>query len=80
MAVTKIILAGSKTLLSKFVDFKLQSRDGTQIDRVQLLKYLGVKLDEKWSWKSRIYRLVSEVRPSTLTVFNRISHLLDMKS
>ena len=77
---TKIILAGSKTLLSKFVDFKLQSRDGTQIDRVQLLKYLGVKLDEKWSWKSRIYRLVSEVRLSTLTVFNRISHLLDMKS
>ena len=41
-------------MLSKFEDFKLQSRDDIEIDRTQSFKYLGVKLDEKWSWKPHI--------------------------
>ena len=37
---TKLMLAGSKTMLSLFNDFDLQSR-----------KFLGVTIDKKGSWK-----------------------------
>jgi len=40
---TKLMLAGSKRMLSLFEDFELQS-NGTQIDRVQSFKYLGVTM------------------------------------
>ena len=76
---TKLILAGSKTKLLKFEDFKLQSQDGREIDRVKSFKYLGVKLDEKWSWKPHIKDLLQKLG-HRLSVFNRITHMLDYKS
>ena len=76
---TKFLLAGSKLMLSKFEDFKLQSRDGIEIDRTQSFKYLGVKLDEKWSWKPHIKDLFRKLG-HRLSVFNRINHMLDHKS
>ena len=76
---TKFILAGSKTKLLKFEDFKLQSQDGGEIDRVKSFKYLGVKLDEKWSWKPHIKDLLQKLG-HRLSVFNRITHMLDYKS
>ena len=45
---TKFMLAGSKRILSLFEDFELQP-NGTQIDRMQSFKYLGVTTDAKWS-------------------------------
>ena len=41
----KLMLAGSKRMLSLFEDFELQ-RNGTQIDRLQPFKYLGVITDK----------------------------------
>ncbi len=76
---TKFLLAGSKLMLSKFEDFKLQSRDGIEIERTQSFKYLGVKLDEKWSWKPHIKDLFRKLG-HRLSVFNRINHMLDHKS
>ena len=76
---TKLILAGSKTKLLKFEDPKLQSQDGREIDRVKSIKYLGVKLDEKWSWKPHIKDLLKKLG-HRLSVFNRITHMLDYKS
>ncbi len=58
---TKLLLAGSKLMLSKFEDFKLQSRDGIEIDWTQSFKYLVVKLDEKWSWKPHIKDLCQKL-------------------
>ena len=45
---TKLLLVGSKRMLSLFEDFELQP-NGTQIDRVQSFKYLGVTTDAKRS-------------------------------
>ena len=50
---TKLMLAGSKRMLSLFEDFELQP-NGAQIDRVQSFKYIGVTTDAKWSWKPHI--------------------------
>jgi hypothetical protein len=76
---TKFLLASSKLMLSKFEDFKLQSRDGIEIDRIQSFKYLGVELDEKWSWKTHIKDLLRKLG-HRLSVFNQINHMLDHKS
>ena len=66
-------------MLTKFEDFKLQSRHGIEIDRTQSSKYPGMKLDEKWSWKPHIKDLFRKLghRPP---VFSRINHMLDHKS
>ena len=45
---TKFMLAGSKRILSLFEDFELQP-NGTQIDRMQSFKYLGVTTNAKGS-------------------------------
>ena len=47
---TKLMLAGSKTMLSLFNNFDLQM-NGTQVAHVQSRKYLGVTIDKKGSWK-----------------------------
>ena len=57
---TKLMLAGSKRMLSLFEDFEFQS-NGTQIDRVQSFKYLGVTMDSKWSWKPHISNLLKKL-------------------
>ena len=76
---TKLILAGSKSKLLKFEDFKLESQGGIEIDRVKSFKYLGLKLDEKWSWKLHIKDLLQKLG-NRLSLFNRITHMLDYKS
>ena len=45
---TKILLTGSKAMLSLFNDFEF-STDGRQLDRVSFFRYLVVVLDEKWN-------------------------------
>ena len=72
------MLVGSKRMLSLFEDFKLQS-NGTQIDRVQSLKYLGVTTDAKWSWKPHISNLLKKLG-HRLSMFNRIFHMLDNRT
>ena len=47
---TKLMLAGSKTMLSLFNNFDLHM-NGTQVAHVQSRKYLGVTIDKKGSWK-----------------------------
>jgi len=42
---TKLMLASSKTMLSLFDDVDLQM-NGTQVERAQSCKYLGVTMDE----------------------------------
>ena len=62
------MLAGSKRMLSLFEDFELQS-NGTQIDRMQSFKYLGVTMDSKWSWKPHNYQqFAKETRSSPFFV------------
>ena len=75
---TKLTLAGSKRMLSLFEDFELQP-NGTQIDRVQSFKYLGVTTDAKWSWKPRISNLLKKLG-YRLSLFNRIFHMLDNRT
>ena len=57
---TKLLLAGSKRMLSLFEDFELQP-NGTQIECVQSFKYLGVTTDAKWSWKPHISNLLKKL-------------------
>ncbi|PFX26681.1 putative RNA-directed DNA polymerase from transposon BS [Stylophora pistillata] len=75
---TKFMLAGSKRMLSLFEDFELQP-NGTQIDRVQSFKYLGVTTDAKWSWKPHISNLLKKLG-HRLSLFNRIFHMLDNRT
>ena len=75
---TKLMLAGSKRMLSLFEDFELQS-NGTQIDRVQSFKYLEVTMDSKWSWKPHISNLLKKLG-HRLSLFNRIFHMLDNRT
>jgi len=74
---TKLMLAGSKRMLSLFEGFELQS-NGTQIDRVQSFKYLGVTMDAKWSWKPHISNLLKKL--GRLSLCNRIFHMLHNKT
>ena len=53
--------------------------DGVVIDRVKSFTYLGVTTDEKWSWKPHIRNLVKKLG-HRISVFNRISHMLDRKT
>ena len=46
---------------SVFEDFELRP-NGTQIDRVQSFKYLGVTTDAKWSWKPHISNLLKKLK------------------
>ena len=65
---TKLMFAGSKTKLPLFDDVKLQL-DGTQVERVQSCKYLGVTMDAKWSWKPYISNLIKKLG-HRLSLFN----------
>ena len=75
---TKILLTGSKVMLSLFNDFEF-STDGRQLDRVSFFRYLGVVLDEKWNWKKHVNSLLRKLA-HRLSVFNRILHILDKKT
>lgn len=72
------MLTGSKNTLSAFENFEFKS-DGVVIDRVKSFTYLGVTTDEKWSWKPHIRNLVKKLG-HRISVFNRISHMLDQKT
>ena len=76
---TKLMLAGSKTMLARFEDFQFQSEGGASIERVGSFKYLGVTADDKWSWKVHLRSLFRKLG-HRLTVFNRIRHVLDRKT
>ena len=67
---TKLLLAGSKRMLSLFEDFELQPND-TQIERVQSFKYLGVTTDAKRSWKPHVSNLLKKLghRPFCLIAY-----------
>ena len=75
---TKLMLAGSKKMLSLFEDFGLEP-NGTEIDRVHPFKYLGVTTDAKWSWKPHISNLLKKLG-HRLSLFNRIFHMLDNRT
>ena len=75
---TKLMLAGSKTMLSQFENFEFLP-DGGQINRIKSFKYLGVTVDEKGSWKCHIKTLLRKLG-HRLSVFNRISHMLDRRT
>ena len=75
---TKLMLAGSKPKLSAFEDFELKL-DGTQVNHVQLFKYLGVVTDMKWTWKPHIRNLLKKLS-HRLSAFNRINHMLDSQT
>ena len=65
-------------MLSKFENFEFLP-DGGQINRVKSFKYLGVTVDEKWNWKCHIKTLPRKLG-HRLSVFNRISHMLDRRT
>ena len=68
------MLAGSKRMLSLFENFESQP-NGTQINRGQAFKYLGVTMDAKWSWKPHISNLLKNLS-HRLSLFNRLFHML----
>ena len=70
---TKLMLTGSKNTLSAFENFEFKS-DGVVIDCVKSFTYLEVTTDENWGWKPHIRNL-----GHCISVFNRISHMLDQK-
>ena len=45
---TKLMLAGSKTMLSLIFDDVDLQMNGTEVERVQSCKCLRVTMDEKW--------------------------------
>ena len=59
-----------------------QSSNGAQMKRVHSCKFLGVKRDEKWSWKLHIRSLACKLghRLPVFKGFNRIFHMLDKTS
>ena len=61
-----------------YLKTELQS-NGTQIDRVQSFKYLGVTMDSKWSWKLHISNLLKKLG-HRLSLFNRVFHMLDNRT
>ena len=65
-------------MLSKFENFE-SLPDGGQINRAKSFKYLGVTVDEKWSWKCDIKTLLRKLG-HRLSVFNWISHMLDRRT
>ena len=65
-------------MVSLFGDVELQP-NGTQIDHMQSVKYLGVIMDGKWSWKSYISNLLKKLGYG-LSLFNRIFHMLDSRT
>ena len=67
---TKLMLSGSKTMLSQFDNFRLFTDEG-QGNLVSSIRYLGVVLDEKWKWKLHINSLLQNLG-HRLSVFNRI--------
>ena len=75
------MLAGSKRMLSLFEDLELQP-NGTQIERGQSFKYLGVTTDAKWSWKPHISNLLKKLQfvGHRLSLFNRIFYMLDNRT
>ena len=75
---TKIMFAGSKTMLSKFEDFNI-SREGGQIDFVSSFIYLGVILDQKWNWNIHVTSLLRKLG-RWLSVLNRILRILDKRT
>ena len=75
---TKIMFAGSKTMLSKFEDFYF-FREGEQIDFVSSFIYLGVILDQKWNWNIHVTRLLRKLG-HWFSVLNRILHILDKRT
>ena len=75
---TKLMLSGSKTMLSSFNDFTF-SADKEQANRVSSFNYLGIVLDEIWKWKMHVNSLVQKLG-HRLSVFNRFYHMLDEKS
>ena len=75
---TKLMLSGSKIMLSSFNDFTF-SADNEQVNRVSSFNYLGVVLDEKWKWKMHVNSLLQKLG-HRLSVFNRIYYMLDEKS
>ena len=74
----KLMLAGTKTMLSKFENFEFLP-DGSQINHVKSFKYLRVTVDEKWSWNCHIKTLLHKLG-HRLSVFNRISQMLDRRT
>ena len=66
-------------MLSLFDDVDLQM-NGTQIERVQSCKCLGVTMDEKWSWRAYSSNDLLKKLGHRLSVFNRIFHMLDNKT
>ena len=74
----KLMLSGSKTMVSQFDNFQFFTDEG-QVNRVSSIKYLAVVLDEKWKWKIHINSLLQKLG-HRLSVFNRIYHMLDKRS
>ena len=75
---TKLMLSGSKTILSSFSDLTFFAGED-QVNRVSSFNYLGAVLDEKWKWKMHVNSLLQKLG-HRLSVFNRIYHMLDEKS
>ena len=76
---TKLLLAGSKLMLSRFNDFEMETPGDQQIERVQSYKYLGLTADSKWTWKPHIKILLRKLG-HRISVFNRIYHMLDNRT
>ena len=72
---TRIILFGNQRTN---VHLEIQL-DGVSIERVNEIKFLGVIIDEKISWKSQIKHVQTKMS-RCITVLNKAKHALDHKS
>ena len=75
---TKFMIFGTNRTLEKFDDVKL-IYNNNQIERVDELKYLGVKLDSKLSWSAHVDYLSKNISKRT-GIIKRVKHFLPRKT
>ena len=72
---TKLLVVGNGQRLADFEDVVIKLH-GKLVDRVDKITYLGVKLDEKFSWTPHLHDLFKRLGHK-LALFNRIAGSLN---
>lgn len=81
MESNKLSLNINKTKLMLFGNYQSKSQklvdlDGVNIENVPEIKFLGLMIDNKLSWKTHIRHITTKVSKS-LAIMNRVKHVLD---
>jgi hypothetical protein len=72
---SNLMYIGTQQRLNCFPDLPTVSVNGTELEIVKSVKYLGMHIDQNISWKSHISDLGTKLRPK-LGALSRLSHTL----